>query len=359
MLERDHGRDGGRAPVWRGRVSAVRRRGAPAMTTILLADPDAALRSALGDTLRRVGYAVRPAADGAAAVAVARQTPPDLILLAVLLPRVDGLEVCRRLRASDDRRLRTVPVLMCSARGDEVDRVVGLEVGADDYVPKPVPLRELLARVRALLRRARWAAEGAAEGAAARLTVGDLELDPATRTVRRRGAEVPLTPREFDLLAFLLRHPGRVFTRTQLLEHVWGAGDGAYVGDVRTVDVHVRWLRAKLEADPGAPAVLETVRGVGYRAGLALPRAASDAVTREPWPGPHRGRGRPFPKPPSTGRRPQAGSPSEVALPASGRRSARTGWRRAGTPLRTASVSRAPDATVQAEGSPDGRSRVH
>jgi DNA-binding response OmpR family regulator len=241
------------------------------MTTILLADPDPALLSAVGDALRREGYDVRTAADGAAALAEAWQTHPDLVLLAVLLPGVDGLEVCRRPRASDDRRLRTVPVLMCSARGDEVDRVVGLEVGADDYVPKPVSLRELLARVRALLRRARRAA---ARAAGAALTVGDVEVDPAARIVRRRGAEVPLRPREFDLLVFLLRHPGRVFTRGQLLEHVWGAG---HVGDVRTVDVHMRRLREKLERRPGRPALLETVRGVGYRlrpAGAPRPHGA-------------------------------------------------------------------------------------
>jgi DNA-binding response OmpR family regulator len=236
------------------------------MTAILLVDDEPALVSVLGYALRREGYAVRTAADGAEALAVARQTHPDLLLLDVRLPRVDGLEVCRRLRASADGRLRTVPVLLCSARGDEVDRVVGLEVGADDYVTKPFSVRELLARVKALLGRARRAAERAAGRAEAVLTVGDLALDPATRLVRRRGAAVPLTPRGFALLAFLLRHPGRVFTRAQLLERVWPAGaGGAYVGDPRTVDVHVRWLREQLERDPSAPAVLETVRGVGYR----------------------------------------------------------------------------------------------
>jgi two-component system, OmpR family, response regulator ResD len=158
-----------------------------------------------------------------------------------------------------------VPILICSARGEEVDRVVGLEVGADDYVSKPFSVRELLARVRALLGRARRAAERATGTAEAVLTVGDLALDPAARIVRRRGREVALKPREFDLLAFLLRHPGRVFTRAQLLAQVWSTGDGAYVGGVRTVDVHVRWLREKLEADPSAPTVLETVRGIGYR----------------------------------------------------------------------------------------------
>jgi DNA-binding response OmpR family regulator len=233
------------------------------VTTILLADPDPALRGALGDALRREGYDVRPAADGAAALAVAQKTHPDLVLLAVMLPGVDGFEVCRRLRESDDRRLRTVPVLMCSARGDEVDRVVGLELGADDYVPKPVSQRELLARVRALLRRARRAADRAAGAADRPLTVGELEVDPVARIVRRAGREVPLRPREFDLLAFLLRHPARVFTRGQLLEHVWGAAGP--VGDARTVDVHVRRLREKLERRPGRPALLETVHGVGYR----------------------------------------------------------------------------------------------
>jgi DNA-binding response OmpR family regulator len=236
------------------------------MTTILLVDDAPALASAVGYTLRRDGYAVRTAADGAAALAVAGQTHPDLIVLAVLLPGVDGLEVCRRLRGSDDHRLRNVPVLMCSARGEEVDRVVGLEVGADDYVPKPVSLRELLARVKALLRRAGRAAARAAGAGGAVLRVGDLELDPAARIVRRRGREVPLTPREFDLLAFLLRHPGRVFTRAQLLARVWRVSGRVHAGGGRTVDVHVRWLREKLEADPAAPVVIETVWGIGYRA---------------------------------------------------------------------------------------------
>ena len=241
-------------------------RGAPPVTTILLVADEPALVSGLGHALRRAGYAVRTAADGAAALAVAQQTHPDLIVLAVLLPRVDGLEVCRRLRAAADGRLRTVPVLLCSARGDAVDRVVGLEVGADDYVTAPVSVRELLARVQALLGRARRAAERAGGGAAAVLTVGDLALDPAARTVRRRGAAVALTPRGFALLAFLLRHPGRVFTRAQLLARVWRVSGRAHAGGGRTVDVHVRWLREKLETDPAAPVVIETVWGIGYRA---------------------------------------------------------------------------------------------
>ena len=236
------------------------------MTTILLADPDPALLRGLGDTLRREGYAVRTAADGAEALAVAQQTHPDLLLLAVLLPRVDGLEVCRRLRAPDDCVVRPHlqphhPVDLLPARRADEDGD-----GAQPCVVKPFSVRELLARVKALLGRARRAAEVAGGRDEAVLTVGDLALDPAAGTVRRRGKEVALKPREFALLAFLLRHPGRVFTRAQLLAQVWPAGGGgAYAGDIWTVDVHVRWLREKLERDPRRPKLLETVRGVGYR----------------------------------------------------------------------------------------------
>ena len=243
------------------------------MTTILLVDDEPALATVVGYNLRRDGYEVRTAANGAEALATARQSPPQLVLLDVMLPLVDGFEVCRLLRESADARLRTVPVLMFSARGDEIDRVVGLEVGADDYVSKPFAMRELLARVRALLRRARGAAGAAsAASATAALTAGDVEGDPVGRIVRRGGREVVLKPREFDLLHFLLRHPGRVFTRERLLARVWTDGDAAPAGAGRTVDVHVRRLREKLEADPAAPALLETVWGIGYRSRGPDPR---------------------------------------------------------------------------------------
>jgi DNA-binding response OmpR family regulator len=236
------------------------------MTTIPLAEDAPVLANVLSYNLRRAGYTVRTAADGAEALAVARRSHPDLVLLDLLLPGVDGLEVCRRLRESDDDRLRTAPVLMCSARRDVVDRVVGLEAGADDHVGKPFALRELLARVAALLLRGRRepAPPDTPPGVQA---AGDLVLDVAGRTLRRGGREVGLKPREFDLLHFLLRHPRRVFTRSQLLAQVCPAGEGGatFAGSERTVDVHVRGLREKLEADPSAPAVLQTVWGVGYR----------------------------------------------------------------------------------------------
>jgi DNA-binding response OmpR family regulator len=170
---------------------------------------------------------------------------------------------------------------MLSARTEETDRVVGLEVGADDYVTKPFSMRELLARVKDLLRRSGQATDAAATGAPPEPVVdpsGDLELDLHGRRLRCRGREVPLKPREFDLLAFLLRHPGQVFTREQLLDRVWAQGTGAYVGDIRTVDVHVRWLREKIERDPSKPRLLETVYGVGYR--LRAPATTASPASR-------------------------------------------------------------------------------
>jgi DNA-binding response OmpR family regulator len=193
---------------------------------------------------------VRTAADGAEALAAARQTHPDLVLLAVLLPRMDGLEVCRRLRASDDRRLRTVPVLMCSARGDEVDRVVGLEVGADDYVPKPVSLRELLARVRALLRR------GPADFGA-RVALGDLVLDAGTLTLWRAGVGVELSPRECAVVELLMRERGRIVPRDRIVANAWPRDEEPRSN---VLEVLIRRIREKIGTDS-----IQTVRGVGYR----------------------------------------------------------------------------------------------
>jgi DNA-binding response OmpR family regulator len=175
-------------------------------------------------------------------------------VLDLMLPKMDGLEVCRRVRAESD-----VPILMRTAKGEELDRVVGLEMGADDYLTKPFSMRELMARVRALLRRA--GAQTAADDSR-RITAGSLEMDLRGRTVRRDGEEVQLKPKEFDLLFYLARNAGQVFTREQLLENVWGY---EFFGGSRTVDVHVRWLREKLEQDPARPRHLLTVRGVGYK----------------------------------------------------------------------------------------------
>ena len=235
------------------------------MTTILLADPDPALLSGLGDALRREGYAVRTAADGAEALAAAQHTRPDLLLLAVLLPRMDGLEVCRRLRASDDYRLRTVPVLICSARGEEIDRVVGLELGADDYVVKPFSVRELLARVRALLGRARRAAEVAAgrAGPCSRWATWSSTRPPGS--CAGGGRRSRSSPGSSPCWPSCSATRGRSSPGRSSGAHLVDRGRPGHVGHIRTVDVHVRWLREKLERDPSAPAVLETVRGVGYR----------------------------------------------------------------------------------------------
>ncbi len=219
---------------------------------LLVIEDEPSLVAALRYSLQQEGFRVDSAADGVEGLEKARSLRPDLIILDLMLPRLDGLEVCRRLRASF-----AVPILMLTARADEVDKVVGLEMGADDYMTKPFGMRELVARVRALLRRVPDTADRGEP-----LTVGTLTLDPGARTVRRDGEPVDLKPREFELLRFLASHAGQAFTRDQLIERVWGHD---FPGDERTVDVHVRWLREKIEADPGRPVHLLTVRGVGYK----------------------------------------------------------------------------------------------
>jgi DNA-binding response OmpR family regulator len=223
---------------------------------ILIVDDESNIRHTVGYNLRREGYEVVEAADGEAALAAAAAQRLDLVVLDLLLPGVDGLEVCRRLRARDP-----VPILMLTARADEVDRVVGLELGADDYLAKPFSMRELLARVKAILRRAELNRAAQPEPPT-RLVRDGLTLDAGRRRVTVDDQEVLLKPREFDLLAFLARQPGQVFTRAQLLEHVWGYD---YLGDSRTVDVHVRSLRTKLGDRADTPRWIETVWGVGYR----------------------------------------------------------------------------------------------
>ena len=184
---------------------------------------------------------------------------PELVILDVMLPQLDGFEVCRILRRESD-----VPILMLTARGEEIDRVVGLELGADDYVTKPFSIRELMARVRNLLRRATRSvgSDDARIGDTDVLSSGDLEIDSTSHIVRRGGARLELKPREFDLLALLAGNRGRAFTRDQILERLWGHD---YYGDSRTVDVHVRWLREKIEPEPSKPVRIVTIRGVGYR----------------------------------------------------------------------------------------------
>ena len=233
------------------------------METILIVDDEPTLLDTLKYNLVKAGYNVRTAEDGLEALQTARTAHPNLILLDLMLPGLDGIEVCRLLRRESD-----VPIIMLTAREEEIDKVLGLELGADDYVTKPFSLRELLARIKALLRRneaARTRTEVKIEPTSPKgsiLRVANLILDVNQHRASRDGAELNLKPREFELLAFLMLNQGQVFSREQLLDKVWGY---EYVGDSRTVDVHVRWLREKIEVDPSDPHLLETVRGVGYR----------------------------------------------------------------------------------------------
>ncbi len=225
------------------------------MVRVLVVDDDPTVREVVAGYLSRAGLTVDEAADGMDALARARHTPPDLVVLDLMLPSLDGLEVLRRLRAERGN----LPVVLLTARGEESDRVLGLEVGADDYVTKPFSARELVLRVQSILRRATVAPTRAAD--ADLLVDGDLRVDPRARTVGRGGIPLPLTSRELDLLIHLLRHPGQAFSRTDLLRQVWGWE----YGDESTVTVHVRRLREKVEPDPAAPQRIATVWGVGYR----------------------------------------------------------------------------------------------
>ena len=228
--------------------------------TILVVEDDLTLLETLEYNLAAEGYQIITAADGLTALELAREEQPDLIVLDLMLPKLDGFEVCRILRSE-----MNVPILMLTARVDEVDRVVGLEVGADDYLTKPFSMRELIARVKALLRRVRLIREELAEtkdqGRPEQLTFDDLVIDLERREVLVRGEPVRLKPQEYELLLFLVRHPGMALSRDLILERVWGWD---YGGGSRTVDVHVRWLREKIEADPANPERIVTVRGVGY-----------------------------------------------------------------------------------------------
>jgi len=219
---------------------------------VLVVDDDQALAEMLGIVLRKEGLEVAHCADGGRAVALFREFRPDLVLLDVMLPTLNGVEVCRHLRAESG-----VPIVMLTARTDTKDVVAGLEAGADDYVVKPFKPQELLARIRARLRRSD-------RREPSQLAVGDLTIDVAGHTVKREGAELPLTPLEFDLLVALASRPNHVFDRESLLEKVWGY---RHAGDTRLVNVHVQRLRAKIEKDPENPQIVLTVRGVGYKAG--------------------------------------------------------------------------------------------
>jgi two-component system OmpR family response regulator len=224
--------------------------------TILIVEDDKPLLDVLKYQLGKEGYNVVTALDGSQGLEVARSSRPDVILLDIMLPKMDGFEVCRVLRKE-----MTVPILMLTAKDSEIDKIVGLEIGADDYLTKPFSMRELVARIRAMLRRSEMV-ETKPTGQGVPIKVGDIEIDTARRRVSVSGSTLKLTAKEFDLLLFLAENKGIVFSREQLLDRVWGYD---YPGDTRTVDVHVRWLREKIETDPGKPRYLITVRGVGYK----------------------------------------------------------------------------------------------
>lgn len=231
------------------------------MTTLLLIDDDEMITGPLARQFTQAGYGVLVAHNGRDGLSLALSQNPDLVLLDVMMPEMDGWEVCRRLRQHS-----VVPILMLTALGEEVDRILGLELGADDYLPKPFSARELQARVRALLRRVEL--DRTAQPTTI-LTAGDIHLELETRQVSKNGRALTLRFKEFELLSLLLSRPGQVISRAELFDKVWGTD---WLGDTRTLDVHVRWLREKIEDDPGQPRYIQTVRGVGYR--FATPEPA-------------------------------------------------------------------------------------
>ncbi len=225
------------------------------MTTILIVEDEKTLLETLAYNLEQEGYKVLTAEDGEEALKIVRRKKPDLIVLDIMLPVLDGLAVCRLIRK--DPEVAHIPVIMLTARGTQGDKMVGLDSGADDYVTKPFGLGEFLARIRAVLRRVPGRTTSSTE-----IATGDLRVDVSARRVYRRGEEIQLSHKEFDLLVELMRNPGAVLSRDLILSRVWGYD---YYGDSRTVDVHIRWLRQKIEDDPSNPHHIVTVRGVGYR----------------------------------------------------------------------------------------------
>ncbi len=224
------------------------------MANLLIIDDEPVIVESLAYSLRRENYEVSIAENGPDALELFDKTHPDLVVLDLMLPGMDGLEVCRRLRARS-----TVPIIMLTARSDEVDKILGLEIGADDYLPKPFSFRELLARIRSVLRRV--ALDQIAE-APGQLKIGNLTADGIGRRVIKNQQELQLSAREFDLLFFLMSQAGRACSRQELLSQVWGE---EWTGDPRTLEVHIRWLRLKVEDDPTNPGYIQTVRGYGYR----------------------------------------------------------------------------------------------
>src|SRR5947208_3503161 len=230
------------------------------MAQILIVEDEESLLQTLRYNLARAGHEVRLSTNGLQALDMIRGNPPELVVLDLMLPGMDGLDLCRAVRAeTTNPTVAHVPILMLTARDDEIDKVVGLEVGADDYLTKPFSMHELLARVKAQLRRADMA--GSASEAMLHLSSGDLSIDVGAHKAARAGEPLQLKRREFELLVYFLRHAGQLQTREALLRNVWGY---EYVGDTRTVDVHVRWLRGKIEPDPTTPRRIQTVRGIGY-----------------------------------------------------------------------------------------------
>ena len=233
----------------------------PSSANVLVVDDEPILRETISYTLVREGFAVHVASDGEEALELARTTNPDVIVLDIMLPRIDGLQVLRSLRATS-----TVPIILLSARGDEIDRVLGLELGADDYLAKPFAMRELIARVRAIVRRIRMTPDDSSapmvESNRVLLTTGALSIDVLARRATVGATTLELKPKEFDLLVYLARHPGSIISRDALLREVWGYD---YPVDTRTIDVHVRGVRQELETDPSLTGLIETVRGYGYR----------------------------------------------------------------------------------------------
>jgi DNA-binding response OmpR family regulator len=224
------------------------------MTRILLVDDEPLITDSLSYSLKREGFEVKSVGDGEQALKEMSDFEPDLVVLDIMLPGMNGLEVCRRIRTKG-----STPVIMLTARGEELDRILGLEVGADDYLAKPFSFRELLARIRSILRRVELDRQTSQFQP---MNIGNLTLDPIARRAFRGGQELQLSAREFDLLSILMRNAGRALSREELLAQVWGED---WIGDPRTLDVHVRWLRLKIEEDPAMPVYIQTVRGHGYR----------------------------------------------------------------------------------------------
>jgi DNA-binding response OmpR family regulator len=225
------------------------------MTTLVLVEDDRLIAEPLVRTLRGMGYTVHHALDGLTGLETVRTTQPDLVILDIMLPEMDGWEVCKAIRKTS-----VVPIMMLTALNDEIDRILGLELGADDYVTKPFSTRELMAHIKALLRRVEFDAASAVRKSV--ITVDDLRIDLERRQVFKKDQELNLRYKEFELLSLLVSNAGEVVTRAEIFDKVWGTD---WLGDMRTLEVHIRWLREKLEDEPGNPKYIQTVRGVGYR----------------------------------------------------------------------------------------------